>query len=105
MTWDRLAAPPHTVVLSACDVGDSAAVGTDEWSGLGHRPARSRGQPCRVGQHCSGLGPGHPERRDALHSSLAAGDGLPTAWLSARRHTRGDALAATTAASPTAWGA
>ena len=41
----------------------------------------------------------------ALHSSLAAGDGLPTAWLSARRHTRGDALAAATAASFTAWGA
>ena len=36
---DRLAAPPHTVVLSACDVGDSAAVGTDE--GLAWSPACS----------------------------------------------------------------
>ena len=101
---DRLAAPPHTVVLSACDVGDSAAVGTDEGLGLvtgllglGVSAVLASTVPVSDQATLSVM--------SALHSSLAAGDGLPTAWLSARLHTRGDALAAATAASFTAWGA
>jgi CHAT domain-containing protein len=101
---DRLPRPPHTVVLSACDVGDAAAVGVDEGLGLvtgllGLGTASVLASTVPVNDRATAQVMGH------LHAALATGADLPTAWLAARRHTREDPAAALTAASFTAWGA
>ena len=101
---DRLHQAPHTVILSACDVGDTVAVGVDEGLGLvtgllGFGTSAVLASTVPVNDAATVVVTGH------LHDSLAAGADLPTAWRAARRHTRGDVLAAVSAASFTAWGA
>lgn len=100
----RLSRPPHTVILSACDVGDTQAVGVDEGLGLvtgllGLGTSAVLASTVPVNDAAAVVVTGH------LHDALAGGADLPTAWLAARRHTRADPLAAFTAASFTAWGA
>lgn len=101
---DRLHQAPHTVILSACDVGDTAAVGVDEGLGLvtgllGLGTSAVLASTVPVNDGAAVLVTGH------LHEALAAGSDLPTAWRSARRQAQNDAMTAVTAASFTAWGA
>jgi CHAT domain-containing protein len=92
------------VILSACDVGDTVAVGVDEGLGLvtgllGLGTSAVLASTVPVNDGAAVLVPGH------LHQALAGGSDLPTAWRSARRQAQHDAMTAVTAASFTAWGA
>ncbi len=100
---DRLATPPHTVVLSACDVGAMTAVGMDEGLGLvtgllglGTSAVLASTVPVNDLATLAVM--------DHLHAALAAGASLPAAWLSMRRNGEADPLLAATAAAFTAWG-
>jgi hypothetical protein len=102
--FDRLQRPPRNVILSACDTGRSAAVGTDELLGLvtGLLRLGTAGVVASV----------IPVNDQAavpfmftLHTALATGKTLPEAALAGRLRAAGDALAAATAASFTVWGA
>lgn len=101
---DRLASPPHTVVLSACDVGGSCAVGVDEGLGmvtglLGLGTSAVLASTVPVNDHAT------MTVMDHLHAALAGGATLSGALSQARRNSREDPLAAATAAAFTAWGA
>ena len=100
---DGLDRPPHTLILSACDAGDTAAVGADEGLGLvtallglGVRAVLASVVP--VGDAAT------IPVMAALHDRLAQGAGLPEALSSARLATRQDPAAYTSAVSFSAWG-
>ena len=99
---DRLRHPPHTLVLSACDAGDTAAVGVDEGLGL---------VTSLLGLGTSAVLASVVPVNDqatipvmaAVHSRLAAGDDLASALRQARIETRGGPAAYASAVSFTAW--
>ncbi len=100
---DALVRPPRTLILSACDAGDTAAVGADEGLGLvtallglGVRAVLASVVP--VGDAAT------IPVMAALHDRLAQGAGLPEALRSARLATREDPAAYTSAVSFSAWG-
>ena len=99
---DRLRHPPHTLILSACDAGDTAAVGVDEGLGL---------VTSLLGLGTSAVLASVVPVNDAatipvmalLHSRLAVGADLPSALRDARSQTQGDPAALASAMSFTAW--
>ena len=99
---DRLRHPPHTLILSACDAGDTAAVGVDEGLGL---------VTSLLGLGTSAvLASVVPVNDQAtipvmalVHSRLAAGAELSSALRDARVEMRGDPTAYASAVSFTAW--
>ena len=99
---DRLRHPPHTLILSACDAGDTAAVGVDEGLGL---------VTSLLGLGTSAvLASVVPVNDQAtipvmalVHRRLAAGAELPSALRDARVEMRGDPTAYAAAVSFTAW--
>lgn len=101
---DALEQPPHTLILSACDAGDTASVGLDEGLGLvtsllGMGTAQVLASVVPVNDEAT-----IPVMR-TLHRSLAAGAGLAMAARLAREAHRGDPERCAAAASFTAWGA
>lgn len=100
---DAMTRPPHTLVLSACDAGDTAAVGADE--GLGLVTALLALGTCAV---LASVVPVNDAATipvmTALHDGLAAGEALPEAMRRARLACRDDPAASTAAASFTPWG-
>ncbi len=99
---DRLRHPPHTLILSACDAGDTAAVGVDEGLGL---------VTSLLGLGTSAvLASVVPVNDQAtipvmalVHSRLAAAAELSSALRDARVEMRGDPTAYASAVSFTAW--
>ncbi|MGV1008956.1 MAG: CHAT domain-containing protein [Dermatophilaceae bacterium] len=99
---DRLRSPPHTLVLSACDAGDTAAVGVDEGLGLvtsllglGTSAVLASVVPVNDAATIPVMG--------LIHGRLAAGDDLASALQHARVRTRGDPAVHACAMSFTAW--
>jgi len=100
----RLARPPHRVVLSACESGGLAPVGAQELLGL---------SAALLSMGTAGIVSSLGEVDDAatvevmvvLHAALRAGAGLGEALLAARTSAAGDPVLAATAASFTALGA
>lgn len=101
---EGLRRPPYRVVLSACDSGVMAPVGSDEVLGLASAllALGGSGVVCSVGP-VSDLAT--PEVMQCLHAGLAGGDSPAAALLRARDAAAGDELAESTAASFTALGA
>lgn len=100
--FDRLERAPELVVLSACDLGSSGAVGADEALGLvssllavGSRSVLACVVPVNDVATCSVM--------REVHRVLAAG-GTPAEGLSAARQAAADPLTAATAAAFTVWG-
>ncbi len=101
---EGLPAPPFRVVLSACDSGMMAAVGSDEVLGLASALLATGGSGvvCSVGQVSDDA---TPAVMTDLHAGLAAGASPAEALLRARVRGTGDDVAAATAASFIAIGA
>ncbi len=101
---ERLARPPHRMVLASCDSGRMAPAGADELLGM---------VTCLVSLGTTGvLAPISPVHDEAtvrlmvdLHAGLAEGLGLPAAAFRARACSAGDPLAEATAASFLVFGA
>ncbi|MFC5179583.1 CHAT domain-containing protein [Nocardioides taihuensis] len=101
--FERMARPPHRVVLSACESGVMAAVGAGELLGLvsallGVGTAGVVASVVVVNDEATA------EVMVDLHARLADGDDLADAMLSARRAAAGDALREATAGSFAALG-
>ncbi len=99
----RLDRPPHTVLLSACDVGENHPVGLDEalglvsgLLGLGVREILAAVVP--VADEAAA------EALTHVHGSLSVGSDLATAWLAARRAGGRQPATRAAAASFIAWG-
>ncbi|MEI2764154.1 MAG: CHAT domain-containing protein [Dermatophilaceae bacterium] len=100
---DGMTRPPHTLVLSACDAGDTAAVGADEGLGLvtallglGTRAVLASVVPVNDAATIPVM--------TALHDGLAGGQCLSTAMAAARLSARDDPASHTAAVSFTPWG-
>ena len=101
---DRLQHAPHTLVLSACDAGGSEAVGVDEGLGmvttlLGLGTSSILASVVKVNDEAT-MGV-----MESLHTGLAAGLDLATAWRDARVAATGDPALRGAAAAFNVWGA
>ncbi|MDR7253628.1 tetratricopeptide (TPR) repeat protein [Nocardioides sp. BE266] len=99
----RLARPPHRVVLSACESGEMAPVGAQELLGLS-AALLSMGTAGIVSSLGEVDDAATVEVMVALHDSLRRGRGLGEAMLAAREVAAGDQVLAATAASFTVLG-
>jgi tetratricopeptide (TPR) repeat protein len=102
--FDRLAAPPHSIVLSACDSGGVRPIGAEEALGLvssllamGTRTVVASVDPINDSATAQVMRP--------LHATVAAGGTLAEGLLAARRAAGDDPLLAATASAFNAWGA
>lgn len=101
---ESLRRPPYRVVLSACDSGLMASVGSDEVLGMASAllAMGGSGVVCSVGQVNDAA---TPQVMHVLHGALADGSSPGEALLSARESSSGEVLTVATAASFTALGA
>lgn len=100
---ERLARPPHRIVLSACETGDMEPVGADELLGLsvsllGLGSAGVISSPVPVNDQATA------EVMTTVHARLRDGADAATAMLAAREGAGTDQLGLATAASFTAFG-
>ena len=100
---DRLQRPPAEIVLSACDSGNAAPIGSHEALGLvssllamGTRTVLASVVPVNDRATVGAMG--------AVHAAVGRGGTLPEGWLAARQGAT-DPLDRATAAAFTAWGA
>lgn len=101
---ERLARPPHIMLLSACETAVTASVGSDELLGLvtgllGIGTASVLASVVPVNDVAT------VQVMRSVHTALHRGATLPEAWLAARQAARDDDRIVATAASFTAWGA
>jgi hypothetical protein len=100
---DRLERPPAEIVLSACDSGNAAPIGSHEALGLvssllamGTRTVLASVVPVNDRATVGAMG--------EVHAAVGRGGTLPEGWLAARQGAT-DPLDRATAAAFTAWGA